>query len=94
MMDISKEQWLKLQQNVICIYLVFHWVIPCAVPIAIVLPIIRGIAMGYSAKYFISIGFIKNIVLFLVLYSIISLNFGIRKWNKCIRIYSSELKSR
>ena len=80
--DISNTEWLKIKNRGIRKYIMFQWIIPVALPLSIVLPILRAI-VNRDFSQFISTCIINFCVLCTV-----SILFGIRKWRKYIKMFS------
>lgn len=65
-------------------YLLFHWIIPCAIPIAAIFPLLRGLITGFEEGYFLNGYYFGDIVPFFILGLIICFIFGNREWKKII----------
>ena len=90
MENINLEQWSKIRAQGKGKYIFFQWVLCAAIPVAIIMPIIRGLIVGEGLQYFFSSEFIGNILVFLILCIVIALIAGNVKWKKNERKYLSK----
>ena len=81
--DITKEQWIKIRGQGKYRYILFHWIITVALPLGVVLPVLRVL----FNKDFILSQFINNVIVNIVIFSAVSIVFGTRKWKKCSNMY-------
>ncbi len=82
MSKYSKEEWSKIRQQGKLVYIITHWILTAAFPIAIVLPVMRGIFREKNFGFIVSLGFIGSIVLYLLLCTVISVILGVIRWGK------------
>ena len=78
----NKEEWSKIKAQGKSMYILTHWFLAAALPLAIILPLIRGIIREKSVGFIISLDFIKSILLYMILCTIISVIFGLIRWNQ------------
>lgn len=82
MSKYSKEEWSKIHNQGKIVYILTHWILAAAFPLAIVLPLIRGIISEKNVGFIISLDFFRSILLYMVLCTIISVIFGLIRWNQ------------
>lgn len=92
MTNIDLEQWSKIRDQGKSKYLLIHWVLLAAMPVAIIIPVIRGFFIAKGIAYFISPEFVKNFLLFFILCIVISLIIGNAKWKKNEKIFKDSYK--
>ena len=90
MADISLEQWIRIKNQGKIKYLLIHWVLLAAVPVAVIMPVVSGLARGESLSYFLSDRFVGSFLLFLLLCIVISLLAGNSKWKKLERLHNTK----
>lgn len=76
--DITKEQWIKIRAQGKYKYILFHWIITVALPLSIVLPVLRALIN----RNFVFIQFVTNVIINVAVFSVISIIFGMRRWKK------------
>ena len=82
MSKYSKEEWSRIRTQGKSVYIITHWILAAAFPIAIVLPIIRGIFREKNIGFIVSLDFIRSVSLYLLLCTIISVIFGLIRWGQ------------
>lgn len=82
MSKYSEEEWSKIREQGKAVYILTHWVLASAIPLAVVLPLIRGIIREKSVGFIVSLDFIRGILLYMILCTIISVIFGLIRWNQ------------
>ena len=84
-MDIQKEQWERIKVQGKLKYIIFHWIISVAIPISIILPMIRSILSGELNIVSLLVRIIYNFCLF----GIASVVFGLLKWGKYCKTFNN-----
>ena len=82
MSKYNKEEWSKMRKQGKSVYIITHWILAAAFPIAIVLPIIRGIFREKNIGFIVSLDFIISVMLYLLLCTIISVIMGLIRWGQ------------
>jgi hypothetical protein len=78
----NKEEWSKISKQGKPVYIITHWILATAFPVAIVLPIIRGIFRERNIGFIVSLDFIRSVLLYLLLCMIISVILGLIRWGQ------------
>lgn len=88
MSKYSKEEWSKIRHQGKLVYIITHWILATAFPIAIVLPIMRGIFREKNIGFIISLTFIKSVFLYILLCTIISVILGLIRWGQTEKAFN------
>jgi len=87
LVNISREEWLKIKKQGLFLYIVLHWLILAALPAALIFALLGWILAGATLSYFASGTFFTRLVGAYVLCTTLSLIIGFTRWFKYERLY-------
>ncbi|OPX41909.1 hypothetical protein CLHUN_42230 [Ruminiclostridium hungatei] len=71
-------------------YILVNWVLLAAFPGAIFMSIVKCLVKKIISNYILPINFLINLLIYIILCTVISVLFGLRKWNKCNKLFETE----
>jgi len=89
---ISQEQWTRIKNQGKTKYLLIHWVLLAAIPVSIIMPILVGIMNGGGIDYFVSGEFVRRLLIYILLCTLIALIAGNRQWRKNEKRYTNKVE--
>jgi hypothetical protein len=87
MSRISKDEWLKIKNQGLLLYIVLHWILLAALPAAILSSLFRWITYERSLEDFTSGAFFHRVLTGVVLFAAFSIIIGLRRWFKYEKLY-------
>ncbi len=82
MSKYNKEEWSRIRTQGKLIYITTYWILAAAFPIAIVLPVIRGIFREKNIGFIVSLDFIRSVLLYFMLCAFLSVILGLIRWGQ------------
>jgi len=88
----NKDDWAKIKYQGKSVYILTHWILSAAFPLAIVLPLVKGIIREKNLYFVFPLDFLTSIFLYTFLCTIISVVLGLIRWNQNEKIFNQNSK--